>query len=308
MLYRLEAVDAPTVLVTGESGTGKDVIARSIHARGPRKDQVFVEVDCASLPEHLIESELFGHERGAFTDARQMKRGLLEIAHRGVVFMDEIGELTLATQAKLLRAIETRTFRRVGGVAKLSTDVAFIAATNRDLRAEVAKGAFREDLFFRLNVIPLHLPPLRERRDDIPILVDHFVERFRRTFGRDVRGVSGEAMSLMQAYPWPGNVRELRNVIERIVLLGPDTIINVADLPSEVRFARPGGGTTSAGCPFALPEEGVDLEAVERGLLAQALERTNGNQSAAARLLGISRYALRYRMEKFDLAQAPEGS
>ncbi len=308
MLYRLEAVDAPTVLVTGESGTGKDVIARSIHARGPRKDQVFVEVDCASLPEHLIESELFGHERGAFTDARQMKRGLLEIAHRGVVFMDEIGELTLATQAKLLRAIETRTFRRVGGVAKLSTDVAFIAATNRDLRAEVAKGAFREDLFFRLNVIPLHLPPLRERRDDIPILVDHFVDRFRRTFGRDVRGVSGEAMSLMQAYPWPGNVRELRNVIERIVLLGPDTIINVADLPSEVRFARPGGGTTSAGCPFALPEEGVDLEAVERGLLAQALERTNGNQSAAARLLGISRYALRYRMEKFDLAQAPEGS
>jgi len=301
-LRRLEEVDAPTVLIGGESGTGKDVIARTIHARGPRKNGPFMEIDCAALPEQLIESELFGHERGAFTDARTTKRGLFEVAHGGVVFLDEIGELSLGTQAKLLRAMENRTFKRVGGVANITMNAAVIAATNRNLKEEVEEGKFREDLFFRLNVIPIFIPPLRERRDDIPLLVSHFLERFAKSFGRTVKGVSAEAMSLMQGYAWPGNVRELRNVLERIVILGPEEVIRATGLPPEVRFARPAqSGRTPPGCPFVLPEEGVDLEEVERGLIAQALERTEGNQSASARLLGITRYALRYRMEKYGL-------
>ncbi len=305
MLGRLEGVDAPTVLITGESGTGKDVIARAIHSSGPRKTGVFVEIDCASLPEQLIESELFGHEKGAFTDARQMKRGLFEVGAGGVVFLDEIGEMSLATQAKLLRALENRRFKRVGGVATLPMDVAIIAATNRDLKQEVADGTFREDLFFRLNVIPISLPPLRNRAEDIPALLDHFLTRFSKQFGRTVKGVSGEAMQMLTSYSWPGNVRELRNVIERMVILGPDEVIQPSDLPSEVRFAVGSGPRNVEGCPFTLPEDGIELEAVERGLIAQALQRTEGNQSAAARLLGISRYALRYRMDKFELFSEP---
>jgi two-component system NtrC family response regulator len=300
-LRRLESVDAPTVLLLGPSGAGKDVLARTIHARGPRRSQPFVAVDCAALPEALIESELFGHERGAFTDAKTSKSGLFEIASKGIAFLDEIGELPIATQAKLLRALEDRTYRRVGGTQRFPMDVGILAATNRDLKAEVAKGAFREDLYFRLDVIELRIPPLRERPTDVPLLVEHFLERFNRQFGRHVRGVDGEAMELFQAYRWPGNVRELRNVIERLVLLGPDEVITAADLPTEIRFAARSPSASTAACPFELPEGGVDLEAVERGLLQQALGRAKGNQTAAAKLLGISRYALRYRMEKFDL-------
>ncbi len=302
-LTRLEKVDAPTVLILGESGTGKDVIARMIHARGPRRERPFMEVDCAALPEALIESELFGHERGAFTDAHQTKRGLFEVAAGGVVFLDELGELPLPVQAKLLRALESRTFRRVGGVTPLRLDAALIAATNRNLAEEVSNGRFREDLYFRLNVVPIQLPALRERREDIPDLVAHFLARFGKAFSRPIEGVTEEAMRLLQQWRWPGNVRELRNVLERIVILGPEEIITPADLPPEIRFARP-ESTTPAGCPFVLPEGGIDLESVERGLLEQALTRTSGNQSAAARLLGISRYALRYRMEKFGLNEA----
>jgi DNA-binding NtrC family response regulator len=298
-LRRLESVDAPTVLILGESGTGKDVVARSIHARGPRKDQPFVAVDCASLPEQLIESELFGHERGSFTDAKATKPGLFEIAQRGMVFLDEIGELPLATQSKLLRAIEDRSFRRVGGVRQYSLDAGILAATNRNLRECVDKGTFREDLYFRLDVISVRVPPLRDRASDVTLLVEHFLERFTRTFGKGRIGVDGEAMAMLQQHRWPGNVRELRNLVERLVLLGPDDVIRAEHLPPEIRFAR--SSAASAGCPFELPEEGVDLEAVERGLLEQALARTGGNQSAAARLLHISRYALRYRMEKFQL-------
>jgi len=301
MLRRLEAVDAPTVLVTGESGTGKDVIARAIHANGPRQKGVFVEIDCASLPEQLIESELFGHERGAFTDARQMKRGLFEVAAGGVVFLDEIGEMSVSTQAKLLRALENRRFKRVGGVATLSMDAAVIAATNRDLRQEVEAGRFREDLFFRLNVIPLQIPSLRQRRDDVPALVQHFLTTFAQRFGREIKGVSGSAMELLQAHDWPGNVRELRNVLERIVILGPDAVIQPEHLPAQIRYSA-GNGAVTAGCPFVLPDGGIELEKVERGLIVQALKRTGGNQSAAARLLGITRYALRYRMEKHGLS------
>ena len=302
ILGRLEQVDPPTVLLLGESGTGKDVLARAIHSRGPRKQKPFVAVDCGALPETLIESELFGHERGAFTDAKQAKRGLFEIAEGGVAFLDEIGELTLATQSKLLRALEDRTYKRVGGVTRFPMNIAIVAATNRNLRDDVEKGRFRQDLYYRLDVVPIRIPPLRERASDIPILVEHFLERFGKTFGRTVLGVDGEAMSMFTRYRWPGNVRELRNVLERLALLCPDEIVRPEHLPAELRFSGSSGGSgATAGCPFVLPEDGVDLEAVERGLLQQALARTGGNQSAAARLLGISRYALRYRMEKFNL-------
>jgi two-component system, NtrC family, response regulator AtoC len=302
-LQRLETVVAPTLLVLGESGSGKDVLARTIHARGPRKDRIFVEVDCASLPETLIESELFGYERGAFTDAKAQKRGLFEAATGGVVFLDEIGEISLGTQAKLLRALENRTFKRVGGLATIQLDAQVIAATNRDLKKEVEKGRFREDLYYRLNVVTLKIPPLRERRDDLPLLAGQFLERFNRTFGRHVRGFSGEAMAMLQAYDWPGNVRELKNLLERIVLLGTSELVGPDELPAEVRFSRVRELPAADGTlPFPLPADGVDLDQVERGFLVQALARTGGNQSAAARLLGISRYQLRYRCEKFDLA------
>jgi len=309
-LQRLERVDAPTVLIQGESGTGKDVLARAIHANGPRGEHVFMEIDCAALPEQLIESELFGHEKGAFTDARTTKRGLFEVARGGVVFLDEIGEMSLATQAKLLRALENRRFKRVGGVATLHLDAAVLAATNRDLKQAVKDGEFREDLYFRLNVIPVTVPPLRERAEDIPTLVEHFLDRFNRQFSRKVTGVSAEALQRLRAYRWPGNVRELRNVLERLVLLGEDGTIQSQDLPSEIRYAAQTRPTTAAahGCPFVLPDEGVNLEEVDRGLLLQALDRTEGNQSAAARLLGISRYALRYRMEKYGLLNKTGGS
>ncbi len=300
VLKRLESVEAPTVLITGESGTGKDVLARSLHARGPRSDRPFVAIDCASLPEQLIESELFGHERGAFTDAKALKQGLFEVADGGIVFLDEIGELPLGTQSKLLRALEDRTFKRVGGVRRYPLNVGIYAATNRDLKAEVQGGRFREDLYFRLNVIHIQVPPLRDRRSDLPALVDTFLEQLGRRLGRTLEGIDGEAMERLQAYSWPGNVRELRNTLERLILLAPEPIVRAEHLPAEIRFAR-SAGPAADGCPFTLPEEGVDLEAVERGLLLQALERTAWNQSASARLLGISRYALRYRMEKHEL-------
>lgn len=296
-LERLEDVDSPTVLVNGESGTGKDLIAHAIHDKGPRSSGPMMEVDCASLPETLIESELFGHERGAFTDARQMKRGLFEVARGGTIFLDEIGEMSLPMQAKLLRALENRKFKRVGGTSYHRLDASVIAATNRNLAEEVKAGNFREDLYFRLNVIQLTVPALRERKEDLPLLTDHFIRRFNREFRRDVQGVSAEAMGLLTRYAWPGNVRELRNVVERVVILEAQDIIEARHLPAEIRFGRQTGQSPT----FVLPEDGVDLEAVERSFIEQAMARTDSNQSAAARLLGISRYALRYRLEKFDL-------
>jgi two-component system, NtrC family, response regulator AtoC len=268
-----------------------------------------MEVDCASLPEQLIESELFGHEKGSFTDARATKRGLFEVARGGTIFLDEIGEMSPNTQAKLLRALENRKFKRVGGVADIPLDAGVIAATNRDLSAEVKKGGFREDLFFRLNVIRIEVPPLRERREDISTLIEHFIRRFNTDFGRAITGVSADAMSRLTGYPWPGNVRELRNVVERIVILEAEDVIRAENLPPEIRFARAESGPGAAlskGAPFVLPEDGVNLDEVEKSLIQQAIDRTLGNQSAAARLLGVSRYTLRYRMEKYGLVN-PEG-
>jgi two-component system response regulator AtoC len=301
VLEKLSGVQASTVLLTGESGTGKDVVAHAIHERGRRRDGPLMTVDCAGLTETLIESELFGHERGAFTDAKTSKRGMFEAAKGGTLFLDEIGEMSLATQAKLLRALESRRFKHVGGLTDIEFDATVIAASNRDLQKEVAAGRFREDLYFRLAVIRIDVPALRERRDDIPLLVDHFLKRFNEEFRRNVNGVSEAAMQKLQSYSWPGNVRELRNVMERIVLLEAQDVVELEHLPPEVRF----GSSRAVAVPsneedIALPEKGVNLERLERSLLKQALDRTHGNQSAAARLLGISRYALRYRLERLE--------
>jgi DNA-binding NtrC family response regulator len=302
----LEKIEAPTVLITGESGTGKDLIAQAIHARGPRKTKPYVEVDCAALPETLIESELFGHEKGSFTDAHAQKRGLFEVAKGGVVFLDEIGEMNLLTQAKLLRALENRRFRRVGGTVDLPLDAAVVAATNRDLQKEVKAGRFREDLYFRLHVVPIEIPPLRARKEDIGPLVAHMLERTARDLGRPVPRLNDDAFAIFERYPWPGNAREVRNVIERLLILRTGNApIRADEVPLEVRMGASSGenGGAQAGCPFLLPEGGVDLEAVERGLLEQALVRAHNNQTQAARLLGITRYALRYRLEKHGLAK-----
>jgi transcriptional regulator with PAS, ATPase and Fis domain len=264
-----------------------------------------MEIDCASLPTELIESQLFGHEKGAFTDAKAVKRGLFEVARGGTIFLDEIGEMKPGTQAKLLRALENRRFKRVGGLTDLTLDASVIAATNRNLREDVRAGRFREDLYFRLNVIVVDVPPLRDRPSDVPLLVDHFLAGFNRRMARSMKGVIEEAIAALQRYDWPGNVRELRNVVERIVILEHEAeVIRLDHLPLEIRSRfrdAHGAGHTTVQAPFQLPESGVVLEDVERSLLLQALERTGGNQSQAARLLGISRYALRYRMEKFGL-------
>ncbi len=298
-LRLLEHVDTPSVVITGESGTGKDLVAQAIHRRGSRGAEPFVEVDCTAIPENLMESTLFGHERGAFTDAKTQKRGLFEDAGRGVVFLDELGEMPLTMQAKLLRALENRTFKRVGGNQNIQFEAAVIAATNRDLRQQVEAGKFRKDLYYRLAVVEMHVPALASRREDIPLLVDHFVQRRNREHSTPIQGFTKEAMNLLQNYSWPGNVRELRNVVERVTLFAEGSVIVAEELPNAIRFAA--SFVAMQGCPFILPEAGVELERVERGLVLQALERTNGNQTQAAKLLGLSRYALRSRLKKYDV-------
>ena len=293
LLARVATSRASTVLLTGETGTGKDLVAKALHYNSDRSARAFVNITCSALPEQLLESELFGYERGAFTDARQQKRGLLETADSGTVFLDEIGEMTVGLQSKLLRFLEDKTFKRVGGLRDLKVDVRIVAATNRDLDAEVKTGKFREDLFYRLQVMPVHLPPVRERKGDVLLLADYFIDRFNREFRKRVRGLSPDAAALADAYQWPGNVRELRNAIERAMLLIDREWLEPGDFTTLNRAVVP----TS----FRLPPEGVNLEDVERQLLLQALERAGGNQTHAAQFLGINRDQVRYRIEKFGL-------
>jgi two-component system, NtrC family, response regulator AtoC len=296
LMARVAASPASTVLLTGETGTGKDLAAKAIHFNSGRVGRQFVNITCSALPEQLLESELFGHERGAFTDARQQKRGLFETADGGTLFLDEIGEMTLALQSKLLRFLEEKAFKRVGGLTDVRVDVRVIAATNRDLEEEVKAGKFREDLFYRLQVMPIMLPPLRARHGDVPLLAAFFIDRFNTEFKKKVRGLSPAAIQALEQYGWPGNVRELRNAIERAMLLADGNRLEASDLTTLTRTVSP--------VQFKLPAEGVNIEDVERQLLVQALERSKGNQTQAAQLLGINRDQVRYRIEKFGLPKA----
>jgi DNA-binding NtrC family response regulator len=297
LLLKVATSPASTVLLTGESGTGKDLAAKVVHYQSQRAHKPFMNITCSALPEQLLESELFGHERGAFTDARQQKRGLLESADGGTVFLDEIGEMVPSLQAKLLRFLEEKTFKRVGGAADIRVDVRVIAATNRDLEAEVQAGRFRSDLFYRLNVVPIQLPPLRAHADDVGSLVRFYIDIFNREFRKNVRGLTPAAPKLLDAHGWPGNIRELRNVVERAMLLTERDTLDVAD------FGMLSGRSGAPG-QFELPPAGVDLEEVERSLVVQALERAGHNQTRAAGLLGLNRDQIRYRIEKFGLARA----
>jgi two-component system response regulator AtoC len=294
LITRVASSRASTVLLTGETGTGKDLAAKAIHYSSDRATRPFVNITCSALPEQLLESELFGHERGAFTDARQQKRGLFETADGGTVFLDEIGEMTPGLQAKLLRFLEERTFKRVGGLNDIRVDVRVVAATNRDLEREVKAGKFREDLFYRLQVMPIALPSVRERRGDVVLLANYFINRFNDEFRKRVRGLSPAAATLLQEYKWPGNVRELKNALERAMLLSDRAYLE----PQDFTLTRTVNPTE-----FRLPAEGVNLEEVERQLLVQALERSGGNQTQAAQLLGINRDQVRYRIEKFGLGR-----
>ena len=284
-----------TILLMGESGTGKDLLARIIHTHSDRRDQPFLTINCSALPENLLESELFGYATGAFTDARQAKRGLFEEVGEGTVYLDEIGDMVPALQAKLLTVIETRRFRPLGTTQEVDMHARIIAATNRDLEQRVRDGSFREDLFYRLNVLPIHIPPLRERDRDIDLLADHFLGLYARDYRRPMRDFSVEARTLMGKHRWPGNVRELRNVIERLVILENVEIVDVDQLPAELKRDRDVSATTQH---FKLPPGGVSLEALERDLILQAMNLTDGNQTKAAQLLGLSRDALRYRLSK----------
>ena len=296
--------EATTVLIQGESGTGKDLLAKAIHYESARAEEPFMEIACTAMPETLLESELFGHERGAFTDARTQKKGLFEVAHGGTIFLDEIGDMSGGLQAKLLRILEERSFRRVCGTKDITVDVRVIAASNRDLRQAVDSGTFRKDLYYRLQVVTITLPPLRDRREDIPLLARHFLEYFSREFKKRLPLLAPEAERLLGQHGWPGNVRELRNVIERAMILEDTGDLLPGHLPPEI-----GGLAPSAVLPapaFRLPETGVVLEEVEREFVRQALALTRGNQTRAARLLGLTRDELRYRVKKFGLNHKSE--
>ncbi len=298
--------ETPPVLITGETGTGKGLVARTIHASSPRAAKPFIEVNCTALPATLMEAELFGHERGAFTDAKESKLGLFEAAEGGFLFLDEVGDVELSLQGKLLRAVEDRTVRRVGGVRDRRIDVRILAATNRDLEREAQREHFRRDLYFRLAVILLRLPPLRDRGEDVMFLARHFLTRFNAKYGREVRRIDARARDLLLAYPWPGNVRELSHVIERAVLWSGGQTLQVEHLSLE----RPAPDLSSDGAAGpdspspSLPSAGVDLEQWERALIEQALREAEGNQTKAAQRLGITRDTLRYRLKKFGI-QAP---
>ncbi len=310
LLPRIAAATS-NVLITGESGTGKELIAKAIHRESPRNDRPFVTVNCGSVPETLMESELFGHKKGSFTGATATRSGLFEAAHGGTLFLDEIAELSPPVQVKLLRAVQEKTFKMVGGSEEISVDVRIISATNRDLERDVMEGQFREDLYYRLNVINIHMPPLRERSDEIPLLAHHFLEKYSKEMGKDIRKISSFALDILKSYNFPGNIRELENIIERSVALESSNIV----LPDSLTLSsfkqtqvRPKVETVS----LTLPQEGIDLDNVlgnlEQDLLQQALDRTRGAKQKAAELLGISFRSFRYRLAKYGLAGEDDAS
>ena len=291
------ARSSSTVLIRGESGTGKELIARAIHNQSPRSAEMFQAVNCAAINENLLESELFGHEKGSFTGAHAEKKGLFEVADTVSLFLDEIAELDVGIQAKLLRALQEHKIRRVGGVHEIPVDVRVVAATNRDLRAMVSDGRFRDDLYYRINVLSIDVPPLRERREDIPVLIDYFLKKHTRNTSRLIRGLTPETKRLMNDYSWPGNVRQLESAIERAILLCEGDMITVEDLPLELRQEKQ---AATAGI-FKLPPEGVSFEDVERDLIMQAMNQTDYNITKAAKLLGMTFRTLQYRLEKFGI-------
>jgi len=305
---KVAASEASSVLLLGESGTGKDLVAKAIHYGSSRADQPFVAINCAAIPATLIESELFGHEKGAFTDARARKEGLFEQAQGGTLFLDEIGELELGLQAKLLRVLEEGSFRRVGGLKDLPLDVRVIAASNRNLKAESEAGRFRLDLYYRLSVIQIDLPPLRERVDDVLLLANFYILQFNERLRKRIRGMTHEVEKIFRRYHWPGNVRELRNIIERVMILEDSDLITATWLPRDLirdeeaelppSINPRAKASEAAAASFQLPDGGIELEKLELTLVSQAMERSGGNQTRASELLGISRDQLRYRLKK----------
>jgi DNA-binding NtrC family response regulator len=293
-----------TVLLGGESGVGKDLIARAIHEHSRRASGPFIKINCTAIPENLLESELFGYEKGAFTGANTAKPGKFELADKGTIFLDEIGDVPGSIQVKLLHVLQDREFERLGGTKTLKVDVRVVAATNQDLRAALEQGTFREDLYYRLNVVPISIPPLRERKEEIPYLADHFIARFARESGKPLSDITPAALRLLMDFHWPGNVRELENIIERAVALSAGTVIDVADIRLDVSAARPAPVVAGGSLPF--PPEGMTLEEFEDEIIRESLRRADGNKSQAARLLGLSRNALRYRLSKLGLPDEEE--
>jgi DNA-binding NtrC family response regulator len=299
-VFRIIAKIAPsnsTVLIVGESGTGKELIARAIHEGSPRRDKPFIAINCAAIPDTLIESELFGHEKGSFTGANAREIGIFEAANGGTVFLDEIGEMNVAMQAKLLRAIQEKEVRRVGGKVNIALDVRLVSATNKELEQEIKKGAFREDLFYRLNVIRVNLPPLRERGSDIKTLAEFFLDKYSTAAGISLDGISKQALKLLMNYSWPGNVRQLESVIERSILMAESNYIGPDDLPTEISAC----GSLAGDINFDLPAEGIDFESLEKGLIVKAMERAEWVIGKAAPLLGMSYKTLQYRLDKFEI-------
>jgi two-component system, NtrC family, response regulator AtoC len=321
-VHKVAASEASTILVQGESGTGKDLVAKAIHYRSNRAGRPFVAINCSAIPETLMEAELFGHEKGAFTDAKAMKKGLFEVADGGTLFLDEIGELSPLLQAKLLRVLEDQVIRRVGGIRDIQVEVRVIAASNRDLEREVREGRFRQDLYYRLAIISIFLPTLRERKEDILPLVDFFLAHYNRKFRKSVQGISEDTRRLLLNYDWPGNVRELKNALERAMILEEGNLLKPDDLPFTVASGRSGPVMNGkpAGAPvepppvpgkrrlppLSIPEGGTSLEDIEHALVELALQQSHGNQIKAAKLLDISRDALRYKMKKFGLGHSEE--
>jgi two-component system response regulator HydG len=298
-LFDTMALVAPTeatVLITGESGTGKELIANAIHLNSPRRDRSFIKVNCAALPETLLESELFGHEKGAFTGATGQKQGRFQLAHKASIFLDEIGEMPLTTQVKILRVLQEREFEPVGGTRTIQVDIRIITATNKDLEAEIATGRFREDLFYRLNVVTLHVPPLRERREDIPLLADFFMKRYAEKNRRLIKGFSPRAMDLLMRHPWPGNIRELENVVERAVILSREDTITPAEFPGVLQSIDKEDYETMLELA-----PGRSLKDVERQMIIRTLTEAGGNRTHAAEILGISRRTLQLKLKEYGI-------